>query len=290
MTSGSTNTPKIACTRFLNYCLSAQRSYSVLGMDETSKMLLSLPLFHVSGITALFRAFTSGAHVIVPQSKDLESECVEQKITHLSAVPTQLQSLSHVPQPLTILLGGAPTSSELLQGVAHHTLFHSYGMTETTAMIFCNGKPLGNTTFRIEKDARLLVKTDTLFQGYFEKNRLIPPLLKDGFFDTGDQASVQEDGTIHILGRSDRMFISGGENIQPSEIEKILESHSLIDIAIVRSKKDTRYGAVPIAYIHPYISRESLLQFLLSALPKYKIPQEIHPLSKLGGKYEINFS
>jgi len=254
-----------------------------------SRTLLTLPLFHIAGIASLFRTFSCGGHLIIPSSKNLQQEIEAASITHLSLVPTQLLNIGTCTTPVTILLGGAPCPPHLLKHAQEQTVFHSYGMTETTAMILCNGQPLEGVETKITSDNRLLVKSNTLFQGYYRDGALEKPHLQDGYFDTHDLATAENDGTITILGRADRMFISGGENIQPGEIERAIESYPGIDKAVVKPTEDAKYGQIPIAFITPLLPEEQLKNFLIKTLPKYKIPKQFHPISDLGGKYGINF-
>ena len=109
------------------------------------------------------------------------------------------------------------------------------------------------------------------------------PVNASGWFATGDLGSLDEDGYLRMQGRKDSMFISGGENIQPEEIESVLLQTGLLSQAMVVPQDHAEYGQVPVAFIAPLKPgdatplAERLLNQLSMTLPKYKIPVAFYP-------------
>jgi O-succinylbenzoic acid--CoA ligase len=120
------------------------------------------------------------------------------------------------------------------------------------------------------------VRGKTLFAGYFdaEAGSVILPLDAQGWFRTGD-VGKWENGKLTILGRKDNMFISGGENIQPEEIELLLSAIPGVEQAVVVGVSSEEYGARPVAFVSSEsgFSEANMREILASRLPKYKIPE-----------------
>lgn len=264
-TSGSSGTPKIACHTFQNHILSAQGSYRKIPLTETSLWALSIPLYHVGGLAILFRCYLSGARILISKNWT--------RATHLSLVPTQLfrllQGNISLPNLQFLLLGGAPLPN--LQ--TPWPVLPTYGMTEMSSQIVTNHTLHPHAEMKIAPDNEIFVRGGVLFQGYL--NSGLP--LTDGWFATGDLGSWHND-RFQILGRKDNLFISGGENIQPEEIEESLRIHCHIFDAIVVPLPDPEFGARPAVFLPdpsllPYLQTQ-----LLSVLPKFKIPIQAFPL------------
>ncbi|MBS0604040.1 MAG: AMP-binding protein [Verrucomicrobia bacterium] len=295
-TSGSSGTPKIACHSFANHYYNALGALLPLRLDSTSRYLLSLPLFHVSGIGILFRCFQKGAAVVV-SDHPVQDAISRYSISHLSVVPTQLQRL--LSEPLSslkcILLGGAPLSPTLLQQSRHLPVFTTYGMTEMSSIITLSdgksephsGKAPAFREMKIEKDGEIWVKGKTLFLGYWDASS--ETILKadvQGWFPTKDLGRVDRQGNLELIGRKDRLFISGGENIQPEEIERALCAIPGIIQAAVIPVSDPEFGHRPVAFINDASGRHTLLSIreeLKPLLPSFKHPVRILPLPSDAG-------
>ncbi len=273
-TSGSTGKPKIACHSLGNHIYSAYGSNEKMPIHLGDRYLLSLPCFHIAGIAILFRTFLAGGCVVMGSE-------IDHSITHLSLVPTQLYRYLNT-EPFDhnlkhILLGGAHIDEKLFNaGIERGLPLHpTYGMTEMSSQIttsfdktYSMGHLLPHRELKIEK-SEILVRGKTLFQGYLNEPKT------SGWFRTGDLGTYCQKKGLTVHGRKDRMFISGGENIQPEEIEKILMNHPKIDIAYVKPIEDAEFGKRPVAHISPYIPLEELLPYLKNHLPRYKIPVQV---------------
>lgn len=269
-TSGSTGVPKIAVLPLKALLANALHS---VPLNPTDRWLLSLPLFHVGGIGILLRCALFGASIAL--------EKTDPEITHLSCVPTQLYRESPVYKKLKmVLLGGAPIKSY----PDYLPISLTYGLTEMGSMVLAKEKPplsqeryylgraLPNREMRLAKGGEIEVRGKTLFAGYLDD---ISDPFSDGWFATGDVGSFDPEKGFAILGRKDLQFISGGENIQPEEIEQCLLQIPDVLEAIVIPKPDAEFGMRPFALlkaVNPTFTYEKMKEFLMQVLPKYKIP------------------
>lgn len=295
-TSGSSAKPKIACLSYANLTYSALGLLDVLKLTPNSRYLLSLPLNHVSGLSILFRTFLSGATVVIPKHPyELSSLLVKASISHLSLVFTQylhlLKTLDTSPQTLkNILLGGSSFShSSLQEGIDREIpLCLSYGLTEMSSTVCCNpllktkdpshtGYLLPYRKLKLNEDGEILVAGETLFQGYYniETNTI---LQQKEWFSTNDLGKFHE-STLTLHGRKDRLIISGGENIQPEEIELALLNITGIKNALVLPVTDENFGQQVVAIIDTdtHLSSEILNHHLEKILPRYKLPKAYLP-------------
>ena len=295
-TSGSTGRPRAALHTYGNHWYNALGANENLPLAAGDRWLLSLPLYHVGGLGIVFRCMAAGAAVYVPEgSEPFAASVAARGITHLSLVPTQLRRLLDDPQGLRIdhlrgvLLGGAPVPGHLVRraldrGLPIHT---SYGLTETASQVTStppgapervlesSGRPLRFREISLAADGEIRVRGRTLFAGYVRGNSMALPLDDEGWFRTGDLGRIDEQGLLHVTGRRDNLFISGGENIQPEEIEAALVSLDEIEDAVVVPVSDPEFGARPVAVIRAgsaSIDQESVRARLRGLLPGYMIP------------------
>ncbi|MDR2539725.1 MAG: AMP-binding protein [Chlamydiales bacterium] len=293
-TSGSSNQSKIACHTFENYLASALATHVPLQLSKSSRWLLSLPLYHVSGLSILTRCITIGACIVLTDSKSIWEEVLPRRVTHLSCVPTQLFRLKdqkcNLPflskQLHCVLVGGAHTSPSLFHSVKELPIFFTYGMTEATSMItlatkedlrlknVSMGYPISCCEIKIANDCEILIKGKNLFQGYWDGFQINPI---PSWFATKDLGEIRLDHHLYITGRKDRLFISGGENIQPEEIEQALCSINGILSATVLPKPDEEFGNRPVAFIEDIQQRSltQILEELRKILPSFKCPISI---------------
>lgn len=286
-TSGTTADPKIACHTLGNHYYSALGSQAYLPLGEESRYHLSLPLYHIAGIALLFRTFLKGGAVALSDQVP--------GITHTSMIPTQLYRLlkeETPPENYHILLGGASISPSLYyEALAKGYNVHpTYGMTEMSSQIathfgegpFSLGHPLPYREMVLSPSGEIWVRGKTLFQGYLQGDgTLYLPLNQEGYFETSDLGTYSPTSGLQIQGRKDRLFISGGENIQPEEIEKLLKSIEGISYAEVIPMPDEEFGFRPLAYVKSEgeIEEEKLKSYLSTFLPKFKVPLAIHDAS-----------
>jgi o-succinylbenzoate---CoA ligase len=316
-TSGSSGNPKAVLHTFGNHCLSALGSNENIAFKLGDRWMLSLPLYHVGGLSILFRAIAAGGAVVVPDENLTLTENIKKyNVSHISLVSTQLMqllenkgSIEILKKFKAVLIGGSYIPSDLIEKSIKYKLpiFTTYGSTEMASQIttteinakserlFMSGKLLKHRELKISDDGEILVKGKTLFKGYIENNSLIKPFDSDGWYNTGDLGRIDDEGYLSIIGRKDNMFISGGENIYPEEIEKCLMNMDKIENGIVIDIPDEKYGARPVAFIktknYDLINRESIVEHLRKYLTKFKIPDafylwpEMHETLKAQRKY-----
>ena len=141
-----------------------------------------------------------------------------------------------------------------------------------------SGQVLRGREVSISGEGEILVRGETLFAGYVEGGKLDLPLDTDGWFHTGDLGELDENGSLHVLGRRDNLFISGGENIQPEEIEEVLCRLDSIDEAVVVPVPDPEFGHRPVAFVRTAGNGPGdLAPKLREFLPGFKIPTAFHP-------------
>lgn len=297
LTSGSSGFPKAAVHCLANHIANAEGARSLIALEQGDAWLLSLPLFHIGGLAILNRCALVGATVVMPdQALSLSQQINQDKLTHLSLVPAQLSKLladtsSKLITIKALLLGGGAVSLDLLaelklRNIASYT---SYGMTEMSSQITTgralsdgsSGKLLPKRELKIE-DRVIWVRGECLFMGYLTDKGIEKPLDADGWFYTKDRGEWDENGNLHILGRVDNMFICGGENIQPEEIEAALKQHPQIDDAIVFAIPDAQFGNLPAAILRGSLTHltESIANelelFLADKIARFKRPRQYY--------------
>lgn len=296
-TSGSSARPKAAVHSLGCHYFSAVGSNQNICLNEQSRWLLSLPLCHVGGIAILFRTLLSGAAVVIPDKTQNVMEVIEQlQVTHLSLVPTQLHRLldsnecspgSKLP---TIIIGGAKMPPALARRAMDASLpIHtSYGLTEMASQVTTtplgatleelttSGKLLSHRELMISNDGEILVRGKTLFRGYLTGGQILSPLDSEGWFHTGDLGRLDASGNLNVTGRRDNMFLSGGENVQPEEIESVmLEKFGFEQVMVVPVASD-EYGNRPVAFIRGEFDESVIRQELKKFLPGFNLPDAFY--------------
>lgn len=301
-TSGSSGESKAVFLSLGNLYFNALGSNQNIPFGLGQSWLLSLPLYHVGGLGILFRALIGGGAVIIDSSEsDLYEKIMRHSVTHLSLVSTQLYRLlsSSDQQQLfakrltAVLLGGSAMPSDLIRrsitcGLPIHT---SYGLTEmasqvtTTALstpvekLYTSGRLLLHRQLRLAPSGEIELRGETRFAGYVEKQKLVMPFDSDGWFRSGDIGALDTDNYLTVIGRADTMFISGGENIYPEEIEKAMYSLDGIVETIVVPVPDREYGFRPCAFVRTTKSvcfnADSIREQLREHLPGFKLPDRI---------------
>ncbi len=297
-TSGSTGTPKAALHTFGNHYYSALGSNTNITLAPGDRWLHSLPLYHVGGLSILFRCLLAGATISLPDTHTpLGEAIVRYGATHISLVATQLQRLLNEGANLSslkaILMGGGPMPDRLVDEAFDHNLpIHtSYGLTEMASQVtttspgadaeelHASGRVLPNREVSISEEGEILVRGATLFAGYVEGADIERARDKDGWFHTKDLGTLEADGSLRVRGRRDNLFISGGENIQPEEIEDALGRIEGVEQAVVVPILDEEFGERPVAFVQTVsgtLDPRYLAKELEPILPRFKIPGAFH--------------
>ena len=275
-TSGSSGIPKLACLSFESLLENAHLTSSVLGITSRCVLHAALPPWHIGGLMLRMRGYVTGATFVHSMGPD---------VTDTSLVPTQLKRLLKAGEDLSrfrsILLGGAPADTELLEmaeGLPLHTL---YGLTEMTGTVAINGKLLDGIECKAED--QIYLKSHRLFSGYLICGKLHK---QAEWHPTGD-IGTYEQGTLHVSGRKDRIIISGGENIDPKEIEIALLKVPGVTRCYVRGEAHDDWGQAVIAYVDGEKDSQKILNQLRDHIPGFKVPKKVLPYELLGGKFNF---
>ena len=260
-----------------------------------------LPLHHVSGLMAWLRCALTGGEYLPGDWKkiaggDFPKLPAKPDGWVISLVPTQLERLMRnaaavawLGQFRLIFLGGAPAWPELLDraAAAQLPLSLGYGMTETAAMTTAlrpaeflagardNGTALPHAKVLVNPEGSVLLASTSLFRGYY------PYWENDATFTTGDLGRVDERGHLMILGRGDGVIISGGEKIQPAEVEAVLRATGEFDDVVVVGVPDVEWGEV-VAAVFPAARQPALAKIealLGDKLAAHKRPKRYVPIA-----------
>ncbi len=136
-----------------------------------------------------------------------------------------------------------------------------------------------------EGTGEFLLKGPNVTPGYWKNDDATKETIKDGWFSTGDIVTRDEDGFIYVVDRIKNMYISGGENVYPAEVEHSLRQHPEITEAAIIGVPDDKWGEVGKAFIvkskESKLSEEDIKNYCLERLAKYKIPKHIEFIDTL---------
>lgn len=316
-TSGTTGRPKGALiTHGMTFWNIVNLSGPAL-LNGDMVMLTVLPLFHTAGLNCYANpAFHAGGTVLLARGFDPGATLRMMSdrsigITHFLGVPSHYQFMAQHPDfaaaDLSGLVragcGGAPIPLSLLKqweekGVP---LLQGFGMTETSPSVLSLdhadaasrigsvGRPLQHLEARIvDEDGRdcaddeageLWVRGPVVTPGYWRNPEASASAFRDGWFRTGDIARRNAEGYHYIVDRRTDMFISGGENVYPAEVENVLHQIEAIREAAVIGVPDARWGesgrAIVVVKPDHALKADVVLDHCRARLAKYKLPRDI---------------
>lgn len=258
LTSGSTGLPKAAVHSCRAHLASAEGVLAMIPLASDDDWLLSLPLFHVSGQGILWRWLLAGARLTVRERQPLEQAL--RGCTHASLVPTQLWRLLNSEADVSlkaVLLGGAAIPVVLTEQARGRGIrcWCGYGLTEFASTV-CGkeadgapdvGQPLPGRALKIV-EGEVWLRADSMAAGYWRDGGVQPLVNEQGWFATRDRGEIRE-GKLTLLGRMDNLFFSGGEGIQPEEVERVLLAHPQIQQAFIVPLDDAEFGQRPVAVV-----------------------------------------
>ncbi len=293
-TSATTGHCKSVPIRWKQLQAHVRASAEVLGVREEDNWLAVLPLFHISGLSVLFRSLFNGTGVTILEKYEKETVCdliSTGSINMISLVPTVLTELVlDMPKHhlRVILLGGDFIPGKLVEQCREKKLplYKTYGMTETTSQSTTFsvleypqkkdsvGRPLPGVKIEIRNPGRdgigeIWIKSPMLMDGYLTMEPVT------GFFHTGDIGYLDAEGFLYVLNRREDLIISGGENIYPKEIEDLLYQLPGVTECAVTAIEDSKWGQVPVLYVVSELREEALKTYMEKRLAKYKIPKQI---------------
>ena len=315
-TSGTTGRPKGAMITYGMTFFNAVNLGAVADLAQTSKHLAVLPTFHTGGLNCYGNVvFHVGGTVAVMRSFDPSGALAliadrANGFTHFFGVPANYLFMSQAPgfdtAELTHLsvcgVGGAPCAVSILQTWAEKgvALAQGYGMTETSPTVMMlspedgvrkagsAGLPAlhnevricdeeGNEVRAADVIGELWVKGPNITPGYWNQPEATAESITDGWLHTGDAARRDADGYYYIVDRWKDMFISGGENVYPAEVEDVLyRLDGVAEVAVI-GVPDERWGEVGQAVVvlkqGADLSEADVLKFCERQLARFKIPK-----------------
>jgi malonyl-CoA/methylmalonyl-CoA synthetase len=298
-TSGTTGASKGAVLTHDNFLANTVNLLTAWQITNRDRFLLPLPLFHIHALgNGLHGWLVSGCRMRLLERFDRSTaidEFTSFEPTLFFGVPTVYVRLLDTPPGVArsigtkmrlFVSGSAPLPAHVLErfrDLFGHTILERYGMTETFMNISnpyagerragTVGFPLPGVSMRIE-EGELLVRGPNVFGGYWRRpDATAAAFTSDGFFRTGDLATVSDDGYVTLLGRKSDLIISGGFNIYPREIEELLlEQEGVREAAVVGVADEVR-GEVPVAFIVGDFDSTKLERVCREQLASFKVPR-----------------
>ncbi len=313
-TSGTTGNPKgaVLSQRALRCnAIMSQHAYDITAADV---VLNVLPLFHVGGLNIQpLPALLHGATLVLHEKFEAEAALQalqDDRITLINTVPTLLQAMIALPawseadlsSLRSVSIGSTDVPVPLIEAVHARgiPLQQIYGATETGPMAiyqradlaFCTIGSIGRCGLLCDvrlvghdgkdvapgTDGEIWIRGENILDGYWNNPDANAASLVDGWFRTGDVARVDDDGNYWFADRIKHVIISGGENIYPAELERVLRDVGGLKEASVVGRADTRWGMVPVVVAvkqDDAITRDQILDVFDGRLARFKKPRDV---------------
>lgn len=277
--SGTTGVPKAAVLTHAAIAASAEATSRALSVDPSrDRWLACLPLAHVGGLSVVTRALHTRTPLTLHDGFDAAAvmAAAADGCTLTSLVPTALARIDPAAFRLILVGGQAPPPDRPANVLA------TYGMTETGSGIAYDGIPLDGVEIKIAPDGEIHLRAPMLLRAYRDGT---DPKDAAGWFPTGDLGELH-DGRLHVHGRRGDLIITGGENVWPAAVERVLLTHPAIVEVAVTGRPDPDWGQrvvailVPADPAHPPGLAE-LRAWVKQALPAYAAPMAIEVVVEL---------
>jgi acyl-CoA synthetase (AMP-forming)/AMP-acid ligase II len=318
-TSGSTGRPKgVVLSHQSHLWVVEQR---LRGADMSGeRVLIAAPLYHMNGLA--LAQLACAAHITVVLLPQFEARAYlraigEHRVTWITGVPPMMAMLLQERELLAatdtscvrhVRCGSAPVSPALLAAIRAAfpgaSFVNGYGTTEAGPVVFgphpeglptpplSVGVPHPAVELRLRAadggigdEGVLEQRCPALMNGYWNRPDLAAPMTEDGFYVTGDVFRRDADGFHTVVGRVDDMFISGGENIFPGEVEAVLETHPAVEQSAVIALPDEIKGTKPVAFVvrrnGASVDEAALKAHALARAPAFMHPRRIWFLDAL---------
>jgi long-chain acyl-CoA synthetase len=318
-TSGSTGTPKGVVLSHQSHIWVVEARLDRQDLSS-HRFLVAAPLYHMNALAVSMLVCAAHATmVLLPQfvAPAYIEAIAQHRCTWLTAVPPMIAMMLREHDLIArtdlgsvqfVRMGSAPVSQSLMEAL-HRTLPHAkvtnaYGTTEAGPVVFgphprglaqpetSVGYPHPKVSLRLSaagnRDAdqgELEMKCPAMMLGYHDRPDLPMPFTADGFYRTSDVFRRDADSFYYFLGRTDDMFVSGGENIYPGDVERMLERHPAVAQACVVPIDDDIKGQKPVAFIvaksGATVDAEEIKRFALANAPAYQHPRFVWFLDRL---------
>jgi len=323
-TSGTTGKPKGAMITNRSILASAMAEVDHFSLSGDSVIIGNLPLNHVGGITCAvsISLITGGSVVLIPSFRpDLVLEAIQKyRATIFGGVPTMYVMMLSMPDlekydlsSVSICIAGGSNvepglCEKIVKAFPNARLLNLYGLSETSGACVLSrpddpvekvgqsiGVVIGDFQVRAVDEKRnslpagetgeLAFKGDCVAGGYYGLKAETDEAFQDGWIFTGDMGCVDEEGYIYLKGRKKEMYIQGGFNVYPVEIENILTRHPKVMLAAGIGVPDPVMGEVGRFYIIPspgeILTKEEITAYCRENLADYKVPRQIEFVSEL---------
>lgn len=313
-TSGSTGRPKGVLLSHASHLwvVKARMAEDDLAGD---RVLVAAPLYHMNALANSFLACASGATTyLLPQfqAKAYIEAIARHRCTWATAVPPMIAMMLREKEALfgadlssvrVVRMGSAPVndtlSGQIRELLPNARIINAYGTTEGGPVVFSDkgGAPVGSVgKVHAGVEVRLVgegapetgvlqMKSPAVMLGYHNRPDVRSPVTADGFYDTGDVFRRDADGFFFFVGRTDDMFVSGGENIFPGEVEAVLETHPEVLQASVVPVDDDIKGQKPVAFVvrkpGSTVDEQAIKSFALEHAPAYQHPRRVWFLDQM---------
>lgn len=296
-TSGSTSNPKGVVLPHKHIWIINQKAN--LPNSHLRRAIVAAPLYHMNGLSNTETVIKSHATmVLMPKFEPVEfiKNIEKHKINSITSVPTMLAMMLEETELLKtsdfslvrhVAMASSPVSKSLFDKLKttfpNAIIQNAYGITEVSPGLFGRhpskstpdmsvGYPTPGIDYRIV-DGILQVRSPSMLLNY--NNIDAKNITDDGYFITNDLFKIDENGFYYFLGRADDMFVSGGNNIYPRQIESILEEYPLVKTAIVIGIEDNIKGTKPYAFVQGGVNELLLMDYIKTKLPPSHWPRQI---------------
>lgn len=317
-TSGSTGKPKGVLLSHYGQNWSRRILAHTRGTSENDTILVAAPLYHKNALNAIKQGLTAGARLVLMPQFNVEHYIAAIERFHctvISGVPTMISMLlarrellanADTSSVRTVMMGSAPSSPQLLADIRLHfpnaEPLVVYGVTEGGPVPLgphpggkprppgSIGVPYPGTGARLVNgpnadEGELLLKNPGILLGYHNLPEESAKRLAGGWYHSGDVCRRDADGFYFFVGRTDDMFVCGGENIFPIEVERLLERHPAVHQACVLPFSHALKGQVPYAFVvlrnGAAATEDEIKQHALDHGPAYQHPRRVFFLDQL---------
>lgn len=320
-TSGTTGFPKGAVYSHKMLFWNSINTAMSLIVNTESRTVNVMPPFHTGGWNVLTTPFLHhGAYTVLMRKFDADAVIrllQEEAATLFMGVPTMLKMMAQspafeaarFPSLHYLIVGGEPMPIPLIEqwGEKGVPVRQGYGMTEVGPNLTSLhqddalrkkgsiGRPNFYVQIRIvnetgrdaatDEPGELLLKGPMVSPGYWQKPEATAKAIVDGWFRTGDMVQQDEEGYLFVVDRIKNMYISGGENVYPAEVERVLLSHPDISEAAVVGVPDPKWGEAGRAFVvlreGAALQAEAVRDFCRARLAKFKVPREVVRIGQL---------
>jgi acyl-CoA synthetase (AMP-forming)/AMP-acid ligase II len=322
-TSGTTGQPKGAVLTHKNLIANTWNWTFAVGISEGDVYSAGLPLFHIGGLVGLYPFLLLGNRVVLQRTGGFDPAAAldlmdRAQSTVCAYVPTQWQLLVDEPGAAAVfgrqrraIWGASPASRPLLErmmeALPEDSVVGTFGQTEVTAnatflaprdarrKLGSVGRPAMTMEHRIVDDddrdvptgeiGEIVYRGPTVTPGYFRRPEATREAFRGGWFHSGDLVREDPDGYLYVVDRKSDTIISGGENIYPAEVERVLVEHPAVAEVAVVGVADARWGETPVAYVVGAAgaspAAQALIDFCGPRLARFKHPSRVVLIDEL---------